>query len=154
MKIKIPFGKFKNKINWFQVLNMFKYYLLSMLHLFKSSKNSNKFWKLSWNTIISTNYYSHLWLGNILRRVRPVWSHKMLETSPRFWKVFRFRSRFLSIWGIGIKCVSVVPNKHRSTFDRVHVQRFLPEGNGVLPRMRSVQRTKVSGQFPVTTRGT
>ena len=38
------------------------------------------------------NYYSHASLGNILRRVRPVWSHK---TSLRFWKVFRFRPGFL-----------------------------------------------------------
>ena len=32
------------------------------------------------------NYYSHASLGNILRRVRPVWSHKMPKTSPRFEK--------------------------------------------------------------------
>ena len=42
------------------------------------------------------NYYSHASLGNILRRVRPVWSHKMPKTSPRFWKVFRFGPGFLA----------------------------------------------------------
>ena len=98
------------------------------------------------------NYYSHASLCNILRRVRSAWSRKMSKTSPRFWKVLRFRARFLSIWGIRIKCVSVVTNKYHSTFDRVHIHRFLPADNGVLSRMPSVQKTKVSGQFPMTPR--